>query len=293
MKKREALKKLIADNGTYFIPGIFDCIGAKAAEEAGFALAAVSGNAVAASAFGLPDLGLITMSEVAEVSSRIAASVSIPVIADADTGYGQPLNFMRTVRSFEQKGIAGLHVEDQISPKKCAYYGGLHEVVPVEEQLRKLKAGLEAREDENFCIIARTDARVSFGLEEAEYRANKYLECGADAAFVVGLQSMDEIERLSRRVEGPLMIIINDHSPLNRFSHKDFSDLGIKFVLYAASLRCTHLKQSKAVLAELKAAGNTAACLELIATAADFQNITDLKETQLVELKYSGAEQGG
>lgn len=161
---------MLGDRETYFVPGVFDCIGALAVEAAGFQAALVSGNAVSASALGLPDMGLLTMTEVVDASSRIARSVDIPVIADADTGYGQPLNFMRTVNEFERGGVAGIHIEDQVSPKKCAYYGGTHEIVPVDEFLRKLKAGIDARENPDFCIIARTDAMVSYGREEAVRR---------------------------------------------------------------------------------------------------------------------------
>lgn len=294
VKKTAALKALINDKETYYVPGVFDCIGAKVAEETGFKAVEISGNALAASGFGLPDMGLITMSEVTEASARIAASVSIPVIADADTGYGQPLNFMRTVREFERKGLAGIHIEDQISPKKCAYYGGNHEIVTIDEQLRKLRAGIAAKEDEDFCIIARTDALVSYGMDEAIYRANKYLEVGADAAFVVGCSDMSQIERLSKEVKGPLMIIINDSSAeLNRFEKRDFADLGIKFVMYAATLRCLYLGQAKKVLGDLASHGNTALSLDKLSPAAEFQNITGLKDYQRLEYEYAEKQGGG
>ncbi len=287
MDKCRQLKELIQDKNTYYVPGIYDCLGAKAAEKTGFQTASISGNAVAAAAFGLPDMGLITMSEVAEVSERIASAVAIPVIADADTGYGQPLNFMRTVREFERRGIAGIHVEDQISPKKCAYYGGSHEIVPLEVQLKKLKAGLEARENSCFCIIARTDAMVSYGLEETVRRANAYLEAGADAAFAVGCREPEELEQLARRVEGPLMVIINDNSRLNVFNCQDFADMGIKFVMYAATVRTLVLRQMTEALCALKQDGNTRAVLDRLASPADFQELTGLAAAQELEYRFS------
>ncbi len=287
MNKRKKLRELITDSRTYYVPGVFDCIGAISAEQTGFETVSISGNAIAASVFGLPDLGLITMSEVVEASARIAASVTIPVIADADTGYGTAMNFRRTVECFERRGIAGIHVEDQISPKKCAYYGGLHEVVPAEEQVKKLKAGLDAREDPDFCVIARTDALVSFGVEEAVRRANLYLEAGADMAFVVGCRTRQEMETLARRVEGPLMVIINDTSELNRFTKQDFADMGVKFVMYAATLRCLQLRQSREALAALREAGNTRAVLGRLASAAEFQALTGLEAAQELERRFS------
>ncbi len=287
MDARKRLKEMLHNDETYFVPGIFDCIGALAAEKVGFEAALVSGNAVSASFAGLPDMGLLTMSEVTEVSGRIARSVKIPVIADADTGYGQPLNFMRTIQEFERGGVAGVHIEDQISPKKCAYYGGEHEVVTTEEYLCKLKAGLAARQSEDFCIIARTDALISYGMDEAVKRANLYLEAGADAVFVVGCKTLDDIKAVAAAVNGPVIININDESPLNQYSYEVFHELGIKMVLYPAVLRNLFLRQAVDTLTVLKDQGNTQEKLDRMATLAEFQEATHLKEYQDIEYKYA------
>ncbi|NBI77566.1 methylisocitrate lyase [Anaerotruncus colihominis] len=287
MNKRTVLKNMFRDRETYFAPGVFDCIGAMAVEKAGFHTALISGNAVSASMFGLPDMGLLTMSEVTQSASHIAHSVEIPVIADADTGYGQPLNFIRTLHEFERGGIAGIHLEDQISPKKCAYYGGMHEVVPKEEYLRKLKAGIEAREDPDFCIIARTDALVSYGRETAISRANDYLEAGADAAFVVGYSSIEDVEAMARGVHGPLVVNINDTGELNRYSHEVFRQLGVKLVLYPATLRSLFLKQALETMDCLNKDGNTQQKLDSLATLTEFQKLTKVSEYEAMEYKYS------
>ena len=287
MDAKKRLKEMLKDQETYFVPGIFDCIGAIAAEKSGFEAALVSGNAVSASFAGLPDMGLLTMSEVTEVSGRIARSVRIPVIADADTGYGQPLNFMRTIQEFERGGVAGVHIEDQISPKKCAYYGGEHEVVSTEEYLNKLKAGLAARVSDDFCIIARTDALISYGMDEAVKRANLYLEAGADACFVVGCKTLEDIKEVAARVNGPVIVNINDESPLNQYSYEVFHEIGVKMVLYPAVLRNLFLRQAVDTLSVLKKNGNTKEKLDSMATLAEFQEATHLKEFQDTEYRYA------
>ena len=263
---------MLGDRETYFVPGVFDCIGALAVEAAGFQAALVSGNAVSASALGLPDMGLLTMTEVVDASSRIARSVDIPVIADADTGYGQPLNFMRTVNEFERGGVAGIHIEDQVSPKKCAYYGG---------------TGIDARENPDFCIIARTDAMVSYGREEAVRRANKYLEAGADAVFVVGCSTLEEVEMVAREVSGPVVMNVNDISELNRYSQETFRQLGVKLVLYPATLRSLFLKQALDTMKHLYENGNTADRLDRLATLPEFQKATKVPEYEAREYQYA------
>ena len=287
MEKSTVLKQMLQDKNTYLVPGVFECLGAIAAQRAGFEAVLVSGNAVSASSVGLPDMGLLSMKEVVDASSRIARSVEIPTIADADTGYGQPLNFMRTVNEFERGGIAGIHMEDQINPKKCAYYGGEHEIVPIEEYLNKLKAGVAAKETKDFVIIARTDAIVSYGVEQAVYRANKYLEAGADAAFVVGCKSMDDVEKVCKEVQGPVIINTNDNGALNHYSKKDFQDLGVKILLYPATLRLLALRQSFEAMKTLYEDGNTQAVYGRLSELSEFNEMLRLKEYTDIEYQYS------
>jgi 2-methylisocitrate lyase-like PEP mutase family enzyme len=182
MGKARELRELLRQDGILTAPGAYDCITARVIEQAGFSAVYMTGAGTAA-ALGYPDYGLVTMSEMAENAERIAAAVKVPVIADADTGYGNELNVVRTVREFEQRGVAGIHIEDQGFPKKCGHLEN-KTIVPLEEYISKIRAAVEAKHDRDFLIIARTDARTVLGFEEAIRRANASLDAGADMAFV-------------------------------------------------------------------------------------------------------------
>ena len=203
---RAALRQHLARGALLVAPGGYDAITARVIEQAGFGAVYMSGAAVSA-AHGFPDFGLLTLSEMARMAGLMAQSVSIPVLADADTGFGNELNVTRTVREYERAGVAGLHIEDQVSPKRCGHLSG-KEVVPREEFLNKIKAAVAARSDPDFVLIARTDARAVLGFEEAIERANAALECGADAAFVEAAESHEELARIPQRVRGPCLLNI-------------------------------------------------------------------------------------
>src|SRR3954463_11388037 len=182
-------------------PGAYDCITARCIAQAGFNAVYMTGAGTAAT-LGYPDYGLVTMSEMADNAGRIAAAVDVPVIADADTGYGNELNATRTVREYEQRGIAGLHIEDQGFPKKCGHLDN-KVIVPPDEDLGKVRAAVAARTNSDFVIIARTDSRAVLGLEEAIRRANAALEAGADMAFVEAPQTIEEVAAVPKLVKGP------------------------------------------------------------------------------------------
>ncbi len=288
MEKRKTLRQMLSDDKAYIVPGVFDCIGAKVAENAGFKLIAVTGNGAAASMAGLPDLGIVTMTEVINCSKNIADCTDIPVIADADTGFGQTLNIMRTVHEFETAGLSGIHIEDQVSPKKCPYYGGnKHEVVSVEHHVNTLKAAQAARKDKDFCIISRTDAIVSYGFDEAVSRSNQYLEAGADAAFIVGLSSIEEVERAVKLVKGPLIVNVNDTSPLNAFSEERYRQAGAKLILYPATIRNVFLKQAMEAMLHLKQHGNTRQILEKFASLKEFRDLVELGRYEELEREFA------
>jgi 2-methylisocitrate lyase-like PEP mutase family enzyme len=185
-------------------PGAYDCITARCIAQAGFNAVYMTGAGTAAT-LGYPDYGLLTMSEMADNAGRIAAAVSVPVVADADTGYGNELNATRTVREYEQRGVAGLHIEDQGFPKKCGHLDNKL-IVPREEFLAKIKAAVAARRNPDFLIIARTDARAVLGFEEAVARANAALAEGADMAFVEAPQTLEEVAAVPRLVNGPCLL---------------------------------------------------------------------------------------
>jgi 2-methylisocitrate lyase-like PEP mutase family enzyme len=204
MTKASQLRELLGQDGLITAPGAYDCITARMIEQAGFSAVYMTGAGTAAM-LGYPDYGLVTMSEMVENAGRVAAAVSVPVIADADTGYGNELNVVRTVREYEQRGVAGIHLEDQGFPKKCGHLEN-KVVVPLEDYLAKIRAAVSARSDPDFLIIARTDARAVLGFEEAVRRANAALEAGADMAFVEAPESLGEVAAVPRLLRGPCLL---------------------------------------------------------------------------------------
>jgi 2-methylisocitrate lyase-like PEP mutase family enzyme len=204
MTKARQLRELLRQDGMITAPGAYDCITARMIQQAGFSAVYMTGAGTAAM-LGYPDYGLVTMSEMVDNAGRIAAAVSVPVIADADTGYGNELNVVRTVREYEQRGVAGIHLEDQGFPKKCGHLEN-KVVVPLENYLAKIRAAVSARRDPDFLIIARTDARAVLGFEEAVRRANAALDAGADMAFVEAPESLEEVAAVPRLVRGPCML---------------------------------------------------------------------------------------
>ena len=204
MTTARRLRELLARPGILTTLGVHDAFTARIAEQAGVEAVFVGGFGVAASAFGLPDVGLVTLSEMAEAIARIAGRVQIPVIGDGDTGHGDLHNVVRTVREFERAGAAGLLLEDQVSPKRCGHFEG-KQVIPAEEMVRKLRVALSARRDPDFVVIARTDARAVEGIDQAVDRARRYAAAGADVCFVEAPQSVEELQRIPKEVSRPLL----------------------------------------------------------------------------------------
>ncbi|MES2184130.1 MAG: isocitrate lyase/phosphoenolpyruvate mutase family protein [Pseudomonadota bacterium] len=203
---RQTLRALLAGPAIVAAPGGYDGITARAIEHAGFGAAYMTGAGVSASR-GFPDFGLLTLTEMAQAAGTMAAAVKIPVIADADTGYGNELNVTRTLREYERAGVAGLHIEDQVSPKRCGHLDG-KEIVPLDEFVAKIRAAVAARSDPALLLIARTDARAVVGLDDAVARANAALAAGADMAFVEAAQSMEELALIPQLVHGPCLLNI-------------------------------------------------------------------------------------
>lgn len=224
------LRQLLLNDEFIVAPGAFDCLSAKAVELAGFSAIYMTGMGTSASRLGLPDYGLATMSEMVANGSAMAATVKIPVIADADTGYGNELNMARTVHEYERHGAAGIHIEDQVFPKKCGHLDK-KQVIPRNEFVSKIRAAVNARQDPDFIIIARTDCNAVMGFEEAIARANAALAVGADLALVEAPESMEQMEQIPQRVQGPcvLNMLLGGKSPL--LSLVDVESLGYRVVL--------------------------------------------------------------
>ena len=224
---REALER----DGVVRAPGVYDGISARLAQEVGFEAAYVTGGGAATAVIGLPDLGLMTMTEMATHGRQLVGAVDIPLIADADTGYGNALNVARTVREYERAGLAGLHIEDQVFPKRCGHLPN-KEVIPAEEMAAKIEAAVEARQDRDFVIIARTDSRAPLGLDEAVRRANIYAEAGADLLFVEAPRSAAEVQQIGASVKGPLLINMIAKSDTPPVSLQALETWGFKVAIF-------------------------------------------------------------
>jgi carboxyvinyl-carboxyphosphonate phosphorylmutase len=231
MRATTRLRQLLREPGIVVAPGAYDGFSARLIEAAGYRAVYMTGAGTAASHLGQPDLGLATLTEMATHAGHLASCISLPLIADADTGYGNALNVVRTVREYERAGVAGLHLEDQVAPKKCGHIAG-KQVIPTKEFADKIRAASEYRTDPDFLIIARTDARAVTGLDDAIERSNRYAEAGADMIFFEAPQSEDEIARVAREVKAPLLsnMVAGGRTPTMKVT--ELERLGYKMVIF-------------------------------------------------------------
>ena len=281
------LRALLASGQTIVAPGAFDPLAARLVEEAGFPAVYMTGFGTSAALLGRPDVGLLTMTEMAGNAGRIAACVDIPVIADADTGYGNPLNVIRTVGAYEAAGVAGIHIEDQAAPKKCGHMDGKL-VIPAEEMAAKIRAAAEARSDPDFVIIARTDARAVEGFEQALARARRYLEAGADVLFIEALTSEDEAGRAARAFPGvPLLFNWAEGGKTPPLSLARLQELGYRIVIFPISTLLAATAAMRAVLWEIAQAGTPAAALGSLPTFGEFLDFIGLPEVRDAERRYA------
>jgi len=251
MTQASRFRASLQREGMVVAPGAYDCITAKLIEQAGFAAIYMTGAGTAAS-LGYPDFGLVTMSEMAANAGRIAAAVELPVIADADTGYGNELNAFRTMREFERLGVAGIHIEDQEFPKKCGHLEG-KQIIPREDWLAKIRAAAAARRDKDFTIIARTDARAVGGFDEAVARANAALSAGADMAFVEAPQTLEEVAAVPRLVNGPCLLNVVRGGKTPDLDLREAERMGYKLAIVPGLLIKSVVGICDQMLAELKA----------------------------------------
>ena len=250
MTQSSRLRALLQRDGMIVAPGAYDCITAKLIEQAGFAAVYMTGAGTAAS-LGYPDFGIVTMSEMVANAGRLAAAVEVPVVADADTGYGNELNVVRTVREFEGRGVAGIHIEDQVFPKKCGHLEG-KEIIPREDYLATIRAAIAARRDSKFTIIARTDARAVAGLDEAITRANAALASGADMAFVEAPQTEEEVAAVPRLVNGPCLLNVVRGGKTPDIDLRQAEALGYKLAIVPGLLIKSVVGICDKMLSELK-----------------------------------------
>jgi 2-methylisocitrate lyase-like PEP mutase family enzyme len=268
-------------------PGCYDALGARLIEEAQFPAAYMTGFGSAAARLGRPDIGLMTLPEMADNAKRIAQAVSIPVIADADTGYGNPINVIRTVHEYEAAGVAAIHLEDQVMPKKCGHMDG-KQLVATGEMVAKVKAAVAARRSRDFLIIARTDARAVEGLDGALERARRYRDAGADVLFVEAPQSTAEIERIALELSGvPLLFNYAEGAKTPAVTHEFLRELGFSVVIFPLSVLLSATTAIRATLAEIKAKGSPIDLLQSLVGFDEFLQFIGIAEIRELEQRFA------
>jgi 2-methylisocitrate lyase-like PEP mutase family enzyme len=231
MSQAAKLRELLAADELIVAPGVYDGISAALVGKLGFPAAYMTGAGVCASGYGLPDIGLLTLTEMAERAAVLARLLDIPLIADADTGYGSPINVVRTVRAYEHAGVAAIQLEDQVFPKRCGHLAG-KDVIDAGEFALALQSAVEARRDPDTVIVARTDARAPLGLDEAIRRAQRYASIGADVIFVEAPQSVAEIERIAGEVDAPLLLNVVPGGLTPEIDHARLAELGYRIAIH-------------------------------------------------------------
>jgi len=289
MTPRQALKQLLKRNKLLVAPGCFDGLSARLVQEAGFEAAYLSGGAVARS-MGIPDIGLVTMSETIERAAQVVSAITIPVIADADTGYGNAVNLVRAVCEFERTGVAAIHIEDQITPKRCGHLDG-KEVISLDEMEKKLRAALATRTDPDFCIIARTDARGVHGFDDAIVRGKAFAKLGVDAIFVEAPQSEAELEEIPRRIpEVPLLVNVFKGGKTPMLPVGRLEKMGYRIATSPTETQRASIYAMRMTLAMLKKEGTTEGMNDALTTFKERDNIVGLDQWQKIERLYMAAD---
>ncbi|WP_375469464.1 oxaloacetate decarboxylase [uncultured Nostoc sp.] len=285
MSSSQKLRQLLARPEIIIIPGVYDCLGAKLVEQTGFEVVVTSGFGIAASTLGLPDYGFVTATEMLYSVGRIAQSVNIPLIADLDTGYGNALNVVRTIKDAVQLGVAGVLLEDQEWPKKCGHFEGKR-VIPQAEHVGKIRAAVEARGDSGLVIIARTDVRASLGLEEAIARGRAYIAAGADILFVEAPQSIEELKAIAAAFpDVPLVANIVEGGKTPEVSVAELQQLGFQIVFFPLTALLAVTKVMTACFLHLKEQGTTTELPDLV-SFQDFQELVGVPQYLQIEQKF-------
>jgi methylisocitrate lyase len=271
LRKTTLLRRSIR-NGCVMMPGAFNAVTARLVERAGFPAVYISGAGLANATAGVPDIGLLTLTEVAQLAGYIAHAVRIPALVDADTGFGGPQNVGRTVQEFEGAGLAGMHLEDQVFPKRCGHLAG-KTLVSVEEMTEKLRAAVRARQDKDFLIVARTDARAVEGFDAALRRAESYLKAGADAIFPEALESAQEFREFARRVRAPLLANMTEFGRSPLLSARQLAAMGYRMVIFPLTAFRVSMKSAEDCLHDLKRRGTQQGWLERMQTRQELYDL--------------------
>jgi 2,3-dimethylmalate lyase len=285
MSKASLIDRALAQHGQLIMPGVYDALSAKIAARAGFEVVFITGYSLSATLLGEPDFGLLTQTEVVGAAQRICSVIDTPVIVDADTGYGNAINVIRTVQDLIRAGAAGMFLEDQIWPKRCGHMKG-KQVIPLDEQLKKLSAAKEAKANDEFFIVARTDARQALGLREAISRGIAFKASGADAVFIEAPESKEEMREIARNVPGPLVANMLERGVTPLMAPQELKDLGFELVVWPLAPLYSVARALSDVYSTLRRDGSTLSILDQLMPFDEFNEIVGLDEKYALDRKF-------
>jgi 2,3-dimethylmalate lyase len=287
---RARLRELLSAGPPLVAPGAYDALSARLIEQAGFDAVYMTGFGTTASLIGRPDVGLLSGAEMVDNARRIVSAVDVPVIADADTGYGNAINVVRTVQLYEQAGVAGIQLEDQVMPKKCGHMSG-KALIGADEMVGKIRAAVSARQDPDLVVIARTDAVAVDGLDAAIERARAFVDAGADLLFVEAPTSEDDIARVAKELSGVAPLVFNwaEGGRTPPLSLERMAELGFSLVIYPIGTLLAATAGIRSILATLKAEGTPASALAGVPTFEEFTDLIGLPEVQQLEQRFAGS----
>jgi methylisocitrate lyase len=283
--KADLIRDLLAEKGPLVMPGVYDALSAKLAAQAGFEVIFITGYSLSATLLGEPDFGLLTQTEMLSAAQRICSVVDAPVIVDADTGYGNAINVVRTVQELTRRGAAGMFLEDQVWPKRCGHMRG-KQVIPLEEQLKKLTAAIDARESGRLYIVARTDARQALGLTEAIRRGVAFKEAGADAVFIEAPESKEEMREIARNVPGPLVANMIERGVTPLMEPDELKQLGFELIVWPLGPLYASTKALKDLYTTLRRKGTTKEMLDRLISFSEFHDIIGLEKKYALDAHY-------
>ena len=285
------LRQLLQKPGCIVAPGVADALAARLVARAGFDVVYMTGFGTSLTRLGMPDVGLLTASEMVDNAARIADASGLPVVSDADTGYGNPINMRRTIRDFEKAGVAGVHIEDQDWPKRCGHLAGKR-VIPTAEMVAKVKAACDARVNRDFVVIARCDAIAVEGIDAAFERGERYREAGADMLFIEAPVGLEQVERVAARFKGvPLLYNMAASGKTPDIPADELGRLGFKLAIYPNWVLLAAIPAMEAVLEVLKATGSIAEIRSKVADFKHFTEVAGLPELQKLEERYGVPEE--
>ncbi|MDW0150721.1 MAG: isocitrate lyase/PEP mutase family protein [Nitrososphaeraceae archaeon] len=286
-KRKISIRERLADaNDIIILPGVYDALTAKIAEDVGFETAFQTGYGTSASLLGMPDFGFLNAGETLENAKRIINSVNIPILVDIDTGYGNPLNVWKIVKDLERIGAKGIFLEDQVWPKRCGHMTG-KTVISKEEYILKLHAAIDAREDNEFIIVARTDSLAQFGIEEAIERGKEYQRIGADVIFIEAPKTIDQMKLIAKEIKAPLLANMIEEGITPNLTADQLRKMGFKMVVFPLSALYSATFAIKQTLQTLKKTGTTKELKNKMITFQEFNDLVNLSAYSKLEKKYS------